>query len=143
MAYNLSRKEQQEFVEFVYQQRKKGISNSELRTQLHAKEITLSDISDIITEVDIRITTPSNTGIFNFIKKSHAKIRIVIGAVLFVTGITGAIYSYMMYEQLRAVYDFLFMGIAGLGVYSTGKFSLSKSKHPNKKFETSFTPIDK
>ena len=143
MARNLSSKERQEFVDFVYHQRKKGISNSEIRAQLRMKDISLSDISDIITEVDIRITSPTNTGIINFIMKSHARIRVVIGAGIFVLGMGGAVYLYMKHNELQVIYDSLFIGISGLGVYSTGKFSLRKIKRPNKKFETDLIPYEK
>ena len=140
---SLSIKERQELVEFVYHQRKKGMSNSEVGTQLRAKEIEASVISDIITEVEIRLTTPSNTGIINFLKKSHARIRVIMGAAFFSIGLGGAMYFYVRYEDIKAVYDFLFLGIIGLGVYSTGKFSLRKIKRPNKKFETSYKPMEK
>jgi hypothetical protein len=140
---SLNIKERKELVEFVFHQRKKGMSNSEVRSQLRAKEIQASIISGIITEVEIRLTTPSNKGLISFIKKSHARIRIVIGAILFILGVGGAIYSYIKYGQLESVYQFLFIGMTGLGVYSTGKYALSKSKRPNKRFETSYKPMEK
>ena len=141
---SLSIKERQELVEFVYHQRKKGASNSDIRTQLKAKKIEISVISGIITEVEIRITTPSNTGIINFLKKSHARIRVIIGAVLFIIGIGGALLSYLnKVGDLQFITYLLLIGISGLGVYSTGKYSLRKIKRANKKFETSLIPFEK
>ena len=135
--------ERNQIIEYYLAKRKEGQDNSSLRKDMLKNEISAKNASNYITEIDRLYTIPKYKSILDFIKKSHARIRIIIGMLTFFMGLIILSILYVMEAPIKDFKAVLILMIAGIGTYSSGVYSLRKANRENKKFNASLKPIER